>query len=81
MEDKDKVKIEKEKKQKLVKEIQAYFIDNYEEEIGELKAELLIDFLIEKVGKEVYNQALYDSKYWFKKKLEDLESDFFTLEK
>jgi len=79
--DKEKIKIEKEKKQKLVKEIQAYFIDNYEEEIGELKAELLIDFLIEKVGKEVYNQALYDSKYWFKKKLEDLESDFFTLEK
>lgn len=79
--DKEKIKIEKEKKQKLVKEIQAYFIDNYEEEIGELKAELLTDFLIEKVGKEVYNQALYDSKYWFKKKLEYLESDFFTLEK
>lgn len=77
----NKIKIEKEKKEKLVKEIQAYFIDNYDEEIGELKAELLIDFLAEKVGSEIYNQALADSKYWFKKKLEDLESDFFTLEK
>lgn len=75
------IKIEKEKREKLVKEIQAYFLDNYEEEIGELKAELLINFLVDKVGSKIYNQALADSKYWFGKKLEDLESDFFTLEK
>ena len=81
MEEKNKIKIEKAKREKLVKEIQAYFIDNYEDEIGELKAELLIDFLVDKVGNEVYNQALADAKYWFKKKLDDLESDFFTLEK
>lgn len=79
--DKDKIKLSKEQKEKLVKDIQGYFLDEHGEEIGDLKAELLVDFLLEKIGNAIYNQALYDSKYWFKKKLEDLESDFFTLEK
>ena len=38
--------LNKETKEKLIKDIQGYFLDEHGEEIGDLKAELLVDFLL-----------------------------------
>jgi len=79
--DKPKIKLKKEQQEKLILEIKAFFIDQREEEIGDLQAEILCDFLIEKVGAEVYNRGLHDAKAWFDKYWQDKEADFYTLEK
>ncbi len=76
-----KIELSKEHKEKLRKEIQAFFIDQREEEIGDLQAEMFADLLIEKVGAEIYNQALSDALFWFKNRISDLEVDYYTLEK
>jgi len=78
---KKEIELSKEKKEKLLKEIKAFFLDEMGEDIGNLKADLVLDFVLNKIGKEIYNQALLDSKFWFKKRLDDLEADFYTLEK
>lgn len=78
---KPKIELSKEKKEKMLKEIKAFFLDEMDEDIGDLKAEMALDFMSDKIGSEIYNQALLDSKLWFKKKLDDLEADFYTLEK
>lgn len=78
---KKNIKIDKEKRHKLIADLKSWFLDNREEEIGDLQAELLIDFLIDKIGAEVYNQALNDAMIWLKAKLSDVEIDFYSLEK
>lgn len=78
---KEIIEIKKEKKLEMVKDIKAFFIDNRGEEIGDLQAELLLDFLIERIGIGIYNQALNDALYWFKGRMSDLEVDYYTLEK
>lgn len=78
---KREIELSKERKEKLRKEIKAFFLDEMGEDIGDLKADLVLDFVLNKVGAEIYNQALLDSKLWFKRKLDDLEADFYTLEK
>jgi len=78
---KKEIEIQKEKKLKLISGLKSWFLDNRDEEIGDLQAELLIDFLTERVGAEIYNQALDDSLYWFKGRLSDLEIDYYSLEK
>lgn len=78
---KKEIEINKDKKKKLISEIRSWFLDNRDEEIGDLQAELLIDTLTEKVGAEIYNQALNDSLNWVKGRLSDLEIDYYTLEK
>lgn len=75
------IKFSKEKKEKILKNIKAFFLDEMGEDIGDLKADLVLDFILAKVGKEIYNQALLDSKLWFDKKLGDLEADFYSMEK
>lgn len=81
MSKKNKIELKKEDKDRLIKEIQGFFIDQRDEEIGDLQAEMLADLLIEKVGGEIYNKALYDARAWFGSRFNDLEADFYSLEK
>ena len=76
-----KINLSKEKRGGLVAEIKCFFLDQRDEEIGDLQAELLIDLLTDKVGAEIYNQALNDALIWLKSRLSDLEIDFYSLEK
>jgi uncharacterized protein (DUF2164 family) len=75
------IELSKSRKSNIVNEIITYFETEREEQIGELAAELLLDFFTDKIGIEIYNQALDDARAWFAKKLEDIESDYITLEK
>lgn len=67
-----KFKLAKELKEQLVIDIQQYFLDERDEEIGNLSAELLLQFMIEKVGPAIYNQGIRDAHALVSKKIEDL---------
>ena len=56
-----KITLEAAEKKKAVHEIQAYFLKEKDEEIGNLAAEFLLDFFLEKVGPLIYNQAIEDA--------------------
>lgn len=65
-----------ERKKQLINDLMMYFEQERDEEIGLLAAEMMIDFLIDKIGGEVYNQALDDAKVWFSKKMDDIAVDY-----
>ena len=67
-----KFKLTKELKEQVVLDIQKYFLDERDEEIGNLSAELLLQFMIEKVGPAIYNQGIRDAHSLVSKKIEDL---------
>lgn len=67
-----KFKLAKELKEQIVFDIQKYFLDERDEAIGNLSAELLLQFMIEKVGPAIYNQGIRDAHSLVSKKLEDL---------
>ncbi|WP_378954676.1 DUF2164 domain-containing protein [Pelosinus sp. sgz500959] len=67
-----KFKLTKELKEQIITDIQNYFHDERDEEIGNLSAELLLQFMIEKVGPAIYNQAIRDAHSLVTKKIEDL---------
>ncbi len=71
----------KEKKAELCERVQNYFLCERDEEIGDLQASLILDFFIDEIGPQIYNQALSDSRSWFRDRMENLEADYHTLEK
>lgn len=75
----DKIKFSNEEKKKIMEEIQLFFQEERDEEIGFLAAEKLYDFFINELGQEIYNKALDDVKFWFSRGMENLESDFYSL--
>jgi len=64
--------LESAKKKQLVDEIKAYFSSERNEDIGDLAAELILDFIMAKIAPAIYNQAVSDCFKYFSEKLDDM---------
>ena len=58
----------------MVTEIKNYFLKDREEEIGDLAAGLMLDFIMGKLAPEFYNQGICDSHQYMHDAAEDLLS-------
>lgn len=68
------------RKKEMVGEVQAYFRNEHDESIGDLKAEMFVEFFIEKIGPKIYNQAIDDANLFIQDKLIDLEGILYIPE-
>ncbi len=68
----NRIELSKEQKKMAIDEIRIYFEKEREDQIGELAGELILDFIIEKVGPYIYNQAIMDVQKYMNEKTEDL---------
>lgn len=67
------IKIDDESNKKLVESIRRFFLETMEEEYGDLKAKLVLDFCLKEIGPTIYNLAIADAQAYFLGKTEDLE--------
>ena len=51
-----------------------------DEEVGDLKAKLLLDFFLGELGPTVYNGAIADAQAYFQGKVADLEGSCYEAE-
>jgi uncharacterized protein (DUF2164 family) len=70
----DPVNITKEQRGEMIAAIKHYFLKKREEEIGDLQAGLMLDFIIEELAPEFYNQGVSDSYTYMKDTIEDVLS-------
>jgi uncharacterized protein (DUF2164 family) len=68
------IKITKEQRDEMIAAIKHYFLKNREEEMGDLQAGLVLDFILEELAPEFYNQGVSDSYTYMKETIEDLLS-------
>lgn len=74
MKNKQKYQLSKETREAMISEIKIYFLNEREEELGELAANLILDFVIEKLAPEFYNLGVHDSYKYMSERIEDLLS-------
>ena len=72
--------LSRETKKQAIKSIRRYFLENLEEEIGDLKADLLLDFFLLEIGPAIYNQAISDAQAYFLDKVTDLDGSCYETE-
>jgi uncharacterized protein (DUF2164 family) len=63
-----------------VASLQQYFRDNLDEPIGDLKAGLLLDFILSELGPSIYNHAIADARSFFEERTADLAAICFLYE-
>lgn len=68
------LKFPKEVEKDMINQIQRFFLEEKNEELGELAASIFLDFIIEKIGPAIYNQGIYDSHKFLSNSLDDLLS-------
>lgn len=67
-----KIKLTQPIKETIIHELQTYFENEREETLGNIGAELLLDFILKEIGPMIYNQALIDTHELMEEKLEDI---------
>ncbi|WP_321507733.1 DUF2164 domain-containing protein [uncultured Methanoregula sp.] len=68
------VNITKERRDEMISLLKQYFSKERDEEIGDLAAGLILDFILEKLAPEFYNQGVCDAHRYMQDAAEDLLS-------
>ncbi|CQR47285.1 hypothetical protein BN1058_01593 [Paraliobacillus sp. PM-2] len=66
------ISLDSETKQELIKRIQYHFEMTQDQEISELFASFMLDFILKEIAPFIYNQAIEDAYAHVTEKLEDL---------
>lgn len=75
------IQLTSEERGRLIKEIQHFFSEERDEELGIIAAETILDFFTGDLGSIIYNKALDDAKIWLIKRMENTEVDYDMLYK
>ena len=74
MRDKDKISLTKEKREDMISSIKEYFYTEQGEELGDLASSKILNFIIDELSLEFYNQGVNDSYKYMNKSIDDLLS-------
>jgi uncharacterized protein (DUF2164 family) len=61
------------KKQALAS-LKRYVAENFDQEIGDLRADLLLDYILRELGPTIYNRAIADARDFFQERTADLDA-------
>jgi uncharacterized protein (DUF2164 family) len=53
--------------------IKRYFAENLDLEIGDLKAQMILEYCLKEIGPSIYNHAITDARAYFQDRVADLE--------
>ena len=70
----ERIKLTKEQRADMVSSIKKYFKQERGEEVGDLGAGLILDFVVERLAPEFYNQGVNDSSRYMNDRIEDMIS-------
>lgn len=74
------IKFDKEETKAIVGEIQDYFREELDQDIGVIPAEMLMKFFADKMGAYYYNRGVYDAQTALKERMDSLHDDLYALE-
>lgn len=75
-----KIAFSREERAAIVEKIQRYFVDELDSSIGNIPAELLLNFLSEEIGAFYYNRGLADAQKVFASGLDEINDAIYALE-
>lgn len=66
------IELQKDAEKHVLGSIRKFFAEDLEEDIGDLKARLVLDFFLKELSPTVYNQAMKDAQAYFQDKTSEL---------
>ena len=61
-------------KKQAIASLKRYVEENLDQQIGDLKADLLLDYVLRELGPTIYNRAIADAKDFFQERTADLDA-------
>jgi uncharacterized protein (DUF2164 family) len=67
------IKLPPETAKQLQASIKRYVAENLDQDVGDLKAGMLLDYCLREIGPTIYNQAIADAQAYFQGRVTDLD--------
>jgi len=67
-------------RKRAIASIKRYVAERMDQDVGDLKAGLLLDYFLQELGPTVYNQAITDARAFFQERVADLEGACYRME-
>ena len=77
----DPLALEREDRLRLISDLQAWFLEERGEKIGDLAADVLVEFLQAKAARHWYNRGVLDAQAMARDRLERLADDLDLLKR
>lgn len=74
----NEIKLSEERRSALIRNIQASFNADLDEDISAFKAEQILDLMVSAIGPSIYNQAVQDVRAHLQIKLDDLDGEVYV---
>ena len=71
------IELDKQETKEVIASLQRYFREEFEEEISEMRAKFLLDYILKEIAPLAYNQGVKDAELFFRGKIEDLSGTCF----
>ncbi len=68
----NKFNLSKEKREEMISAIKYYFKKERDESLGDLAAALILDFFMEKLAVEFYNQGVFDAHKYMSDSIDEM---------
>lgn len=72
-------RIDRQRRRAMVRELQTWLLDERGEEVGELAAGFILDYVLDLAGPDLYNAALADAARAFREHADIVEADVASL--
>ncbi len=69
----ESIQLSADQRKQALASIRRFIDENWDQDIGELKASLLLDYMLREIGPSVYNQAIGDAQAFLRDRVADLE--------
>ena len=71
------IDLSRDDRREAVASLEEYFRQEFEKEIGEMRAGFVLDYILEEIAPLAYNQGVADAQRYFLEKTEDLKGSCF----
>jgi uncharacterized protein (DUF2164 family) len=71
------IELNKQETKEVLASLHKYFGEEFEEELSELRAKFLLDYILKEIAPFAYNRGVKDAEMFFRGKLEDLSGTCF----
>ena len=74
------IRLDDARRDALLRRIQGYYTQEFDEDLSLFRAEQLLDFFCEALGPQVYNQGVQDARGFMIRKLDDIDGEVYEPE-
>jgi len=74
------IEFEKDVRDRLISSIKQFFLNKLDQDIGDLKASLVLNFILKSIGPSIYNHAVHDVQMRMQEIVSEIDGTCFEPE-